>query len=96
MKKLFTLLIFVFASTLTTASFAQDIEQIKQQAKKVCETQSAQVDEQERELVLKVCTCTVDNTDYEAFLADMAAGDMVKIQADAEIAASKCSEDKLG
>jgi len=82
------------ATALTTLTVAaQDAAQIKELSLQACATQAAQMPEAQRELVNKICKCTVENTDYDEFLKKTAAGDTASVQADALAVAQKCQAD---
>lgn len=89
MKKLVTLA----ALLLTTSAFAQDAAQLKELSMQACEAQILQLPEEQRSMTLKVCECTVSNTDYEKLAADSQSGDLEKVQADALAVAQKCAEE---
>ena len=89
MKKLVTLT----ALLLSTSAFAQDATQLKEMSMQACDAQTAQLPEEQRSMALKVCECTVNNTDYEKLTADSQSGDLEKVQADALAVAQKCAEE---
>ena len=90
MKKIIIALSFAAASLTALTASAQDAAQIKDLSLKACEAQSAQMPEEQRELVMKICTCTVENTDYDVLLEKSVAGDTASVQADALAVAQKC------
>jgi hypothetical protein len=92
MKNLIILLSLVGISATSHAVFAQDAAQLKDVSMQACDAQAAQVPEAQRELMSKICKCTVENTDYEAFLEKSASGDE-SVQADAIAVAQKCAEE---
>ena len=92
MKKLILASTFAVVSLGATNGYAQDAAQLKQISIDACDAQVAQIPEDQRELVLEICKCTVENTDYEALLAKAAAGDQ-SLQADAIAVAQKCQEE---
>ena len=89
MKKLIAL----SALLLTTSAFSQDAAQLKEMSMQACDAQIAQLPEEQRGMALKVCQCTVDNTDYAKLTADSQAGDLEKVQAEALAVAQKCAEE---
>jgi len=91
MKKLISLT--SAALLLSSSVLAQDAAQLKEMSMQACDAQTAQLPEEQRAMALKVCTCTVDNTDYAKLTADSQAGDLEKVQADALAVAQKCAED---
>ena len=92
MKKITTVLCIAALSLSVTNSFAQDAKQLKEESLKACDAQAAQMPESQRELVSKVCKCTVEKTDYESLLAKIAAGDATA-QDDAIAVATQCQKD---
>jgi len=92
MKKTITVISTVMMSLSALNSFAQDASQLKEISLKACEAQALQVEESQRELVMKICECTVENTDYESLTAKSAAGD-ASVQDDAIAVAQKCQKE---
>jgi len=92
MKKVIVALTIAGASLTVLNASAQDADQIKSLSLQACEQQAAQLPEDQRELVMKICECTVENTDYETLLAKSAAGD-TSVQADALAVAQQCQAD---
>lgn len=81
-----------------TTAFAQDAgqpdaAQLKEMSMQACDAQTAQLPEEQKEMAMKVCECTVSNTDYDALMTNSQAGDLEKVQADAMAVAQKCAED---
>ena len=93
MKKIIIALSIAASALTTLSASAQDAEQIKELSLKACATQSEQMPEEQRELVMKICTCTVENTDYTVLLEKTAAGDTASVQADALAVAQQCQAD---
>ena len=91
MKKLLLSLTLISASFVSHSIFAQDVSQMKEMSMKACESQAAQMPEAQKEMILNMCKCTVENTDYEALIAKSAAGD-TSVQADALAVAQKCAQ----
>jgi hypothetical protein len=87
MKKMVIIATVIFS----TSSFAQDAEQMREASLSACDAQAAQMPEAQKELVLKTCKCSVENTDYAAMLAAAQSGDMAKSQELAMATAEKCS-----
>jgi hypothetical protein len=79
----------------TMVVFAQNAEQLKKDALLDCSTKVELLPIELREAVMSSCTCEVNNTDYEAVIADTEAGNTDKIQADADAVIKKCEAEKL-
>lgn len=92
MKKLTVLFALVGASFGAVNSYAQDAAQLKEISMQACETQASQVDESLRDTLMKVCECTVENTDYNMLIEKSAAGD-TSFQSDALAVAQQCQKD---
>jgi len=92
MRKFIIALSVATASFTATSSFAQDAAQLKEMSLKACDAQASQVPETQRETILKICKCTVENTDYESLIKKSAAGDE-SAQADAIAVAQKCQKE---
>lgn len=73
-------------------AYADDSAQLKEASLQACATQASQVPEAQKEQMMKVCECTVENTDYAALVEKVAAGD-ASVQADAMAVAQKCAEE---
>lgn len=94
MKKLMFTLSMVsgtFCAT-TTSSYAQDAAQLKEFSMQACAAQAAQVEESLRENLIKICECTVENTDFDTLIKKSAAGD-TSFQADAQAVVQQCQQD---
>lgn len=89
--------IILLATLFSTSAIAQqDIKQLKEAALQTCDAQAASLPEASREAVLKVCKCSVENTDYELIMK--AASDpnvMEKVQAKALEVGQKCATGEL-
>jgi len=92
MKKTIILLSLISISTSSISVFAQDAAQLKESSLAACNAQAAQLPEDQKYVVTKICECTVENTDYETLIAKNAAGD-TSAQADAIAVAQKCAEE---
>ena len=78
----------------TMVVFAQDAEQMKQDALLDCNLQVELLPAESREAALKSCTCKVNATDYEAVIVDTKAGNTDKLQADALAVIEECTEEE--
>lgn len=74
----------------TMAVYAQDAEQMKKDALVDCSTKVELLPAESREAVMRSCTCKVNNTDYEAVIVDIQAGNTDKLQADSLAVIEKC------
>ncbi len=53
----------------STSAFAQlSADDLKESALEACQAQAAAIPEEQREMVVKVCKCSAENTDYEIML----------------------------
>lgn len=99
MKK--TLITFAAICGLATASasFAQSAEEMKAAALEACDTQAASIPEAQRGMVLDMCKCSVESSDYEAMLKASSSGDakaLEEVQAAALEAGQKCAAKVAG
>jgi len=90
MKNLILLLSVAGLASHSISTLAQDPAQLKETSLQACDAQSTQVPEAHREMVLRMCRCTAENTDYESLIAKSAAGDL-SFQDDALAVAKQCS-----
>lgn len=88
MKKITFLALLITAST----SSAQEIEQMKEASMQACNAQVAKLSAEQQEAGLKVCECTVENTDFEALQADTQTGNIQKVIADSQAIAQDCAK----
>ncbi len=87
--------IFMIAGLIAGTASAQDAEQLKEFALNACDTQMQQVPADQREKAMKICKCTVNNTDYAAVLENTKAGNTEQIQKDALAVAQKCTTENM-
>ena len=73
-------------------SLAQTGADLKAQTLQICQAQAAQLADEQKELILALCNCTVENTDYDQVLKDSIAGNITKIQEDATKVAQECQK----
>ena len=92
MKKILILLSLISISASSVSAFAQDAAQLKASSLAACNAQAAQLPEDQKYVVTKICECTVENTDYATLIAKSAAGD-TSAQTDAIAVAQKCAEE---
>ena len=79
----------------TNLAFSQSAEDLKAQSLQICDAQVNQLPEEQRETVSAICTCTVENTDYEQLLKNSQEGNITKVQEDAAKVAEQCQKDLL-
>ncbi len=87
MKKTILLLACMAAAS---SALAQTADQLKQQSMQACDLQANSVPEAQREMVLSVCKCTVENTDYALMMSIQ--GDAQKMQ-EAQAASMKVAQE---
>ncbi len=77
---------------LSTAVSAQTATELKEQSLAACKVQAESMPEAQQDMVLNVCKCTVDNTDYDALLeAQTDAEKLQALQTKAMEVAQKCA-----
>lgn len=93
MKKL----IFLAAILATSSASAQNAEEMRKSSLEACDIQAQAMPEAQRDMVLNVCKCTVENTDYDMMMkaqSDQAA--MEEVQAAAMKVAQECASSAAG
>ena len=84
--------LFLAGLLLCTGANAQTADQLKQSSLEACDLQSAAVPEAQRKMVLDICQCGVENTDYEMMLAAQSDPEKMKeLQAKSMKIAQQCA-----